>query len=221
MRVPPVLNVYRHDTDNRTLITLTGEIDLTSALLVHASLERCLYDGIRAIDVDVTAVTFCDSMGLNAFLYALVHVTAAGGSLQLRDPSPALERLVTLTGSGSLFLTLPDAHAGNWAPPQPFPLPQAAHWLALSLPALPGGVLWRPYSGRAVRRRAQVACRSSRARRPRVCAGSTAGRPRACGRTWRTCTRSPAPPRPVGSIAAGRTSCAVSPATPGDRGSPR
>ncbi|MFE9602778.1 STAS domain-containing protein [Streptomyces hokutonensis] len=141
MRVPPVLNVHRHDTGNRALITLTGEIDLNSAPLVHASLERCLHDGIRAIDVDVTAVTFRDHNSLNAFLYALLHTVAAGGSLQLRDPSPALERLVTLTGSGSLFLTLPDAHAGNRPPPQPFPLPQAAHWLAPALPALPGGVL--------------------------------------------------------------------------------
>ncbi|MGW0831035.1 STAS domain-containing protein [Streptomyces prunicolor] len=142
MRVPPVLNVHRHDTDNRALITLTGEIDLDSAPLVHASLERCLYDGIRTIDVDVTAVTFRDHNSLNVFLHSVMHTAAAGASLQLRDPSPALERLVALTGSGSLFLTLPDAHAGSWTPPQPFPLPQAAHWLApAALPALPRGVL--------------------------------------------------------------------------------
>ncbi|MFE2423903.1 STAS domain-containing protein [Streptomyces hokutonensis] len=141
MRVPPVLNVHRHDTDNQALITLTGEINLNSAPLVHASLERCLHDGIRAIDVDVTAVTFCDRNSLNGFLYALMHTAAAGGTLQLHHPSPALERLVALTGYGSLFLTLPDAHAGYRTPPQPFLLPPAAQWLAPTLPALPGGVL--------------------------------------------------------------------------------
>ncbi len=137
----PTLNVYRHDIDNRALVTLTGEIDLSSAPLVHASLERCLIDGIRAIDVDVTAVTFCDCSGLNAFLYALMHTAAAGGSLRLHHPSPALERLVTLTGSGSLFLTLPDAFAGSGPPPWPSPVNHAAHWLAPTLPAFPGGVL--------------------------------------------------------------------------------
>ncbi|WP_405867658.1 hypothetical protein OG407_48160 [Streptomyces sp. NBC_01515] len=71
----------------------------------------------------------------------MLHTAAAGGSLQLRQPSPALERLVALTGSGSLFLTLPDAHAGNPTHPQPFLLPQAAYWLAPAMPALPGGVL--------------------------------------------------------------------------------
>ncbi|WP_063749693.1 STAS domain-containing protein [Streptomyces xylophagus] len=141
MGIPPVLHVHRHDTDNRTLITLTGEIDLTSAPLVHASLERCLHDGIRAIDVDVTTVTFRDSMGLNAFLYALLHTVAAGGSLQLHHPGPALERLVALTGSGFLFRTLPDALAGTRPPPQLSPSHAASYQLLPGLPTLPGRVL--------------------------------------------------------------------------------
>ncbi|MCX5334283.1 STAS domain-containing protein [Streptomyces sp. NBC_00140] len=141
MSSPPALSVYRHDTINRALLTLAGEIDLDSAPLVHASLERCLRNGIHAIDVDVTAVTFCDCSGLNAFLYALLHTTAAGKSLQLHHPSPALERLVTLTGSGSLFLALPDAFAGSRPPPWPSPIHQAAHRLPPAMTALPGGVL--------------------------------------------------------------------------------
>jgi anti-anti-sigma factor len=141
MSVPPILNVYRHDTDNRALVTLTGEIDLKSAPLMHAALERCLHDGLRAIDVDLTAVTFCDCSGLNSFFYALLHTAAAGGSLQLHYPNPALERLVALTGYGSLFLALPDALAGSRTPPRPSPLQQIAHRLAPAMPALPGGVL--------------------------------------------------------------------------------
>ena len=141
MSTPPVLNVHRHYMDNRALVTLTGEMDLKSVPLVHTSLARCLHDGIRAIDVDVTAVTFCGNSGLNAFLHALLHTVAAGGSLQLHHPSPGLERLVALTGSGSLFLALPDALAGSRPPPQPSPMVQAAHRLPPAMPALPGGAL--------------------------------------------------------------------------------
>jgi len=141
MSSPPTLSVHRHDTDNRALVTLTGEIDLNSAPLVHASLEQCLRDGIHSIDVDVTAVSFCDCSGINAFLYALLRTTAAGGSLQLHHPSAALERLVTLTGSGSLFVRLPNAFAGSRPPPWPSPMHQPAHRLPPALPALPGGVL--------------------------------------------------------------------------------
>ncbi|MFF1307979.1 STAS domain-containing protein [Streptomyces sp. NPDC058307] len=141
MSVPSVLNVHRHDADNRKMVTLTGEIDLSSAPLAHASPERCLHDGIRAVEVEVTAVTFCDRGGLNAFLHALPHTTAAGGSLQLHHPSPAMERLVALTGSGSLFLALPDAFAGSRPSLRPSPVHQAAHRLAPASAALPGGVL--------------------------------------------------------------------------------
>ncbi|MER5663451.1 STAS domain-containing protein [Streptomyces mirabilis] len=141
MSSPPILNVYRHDTGNRALVTLTGEINLNSVPLVHASLERRSHDGIRATDVDVTAVTFCDSSSLNAFLYALLHTATAGGSLQLHHPSPALERLVALTGSGSLFLTLPDALSGSRPHPWPSPIYQAAHRLPSAMSVRPGGVL--------------------------------------------------------------------------------
>ncbi|WP_369250615.1 hypothetical protein [Streptomyces sp. R41] len=51
----------------------------------------------------------------------MLHTAAAGGSLQLHCPSPALERLVALTGSNSLFLAHPDAFAGSRLPPWPSP----------------------------------------------------------------------------------------------------
>lgn len=80
MGIPPILNVCRHDTDNRALVTLTGEIDLQSAPLVHTPAERYPHDGIHTIDADVTAVTSCDYSGINAFLHALQHSATTGGS---------------------------------------------------------------------------------------------------------------------------------------------
>src|SRR5690242_19583387 len=96
----PQLAIYRHDRQNRALITLAGEIDLESAPLVRAALARCLSDGIRVIDVDLTPVTFCDCSGLNSFLYAAQKTTAAGGILLLHNPTRTLNRIVDLTGSG-------------------------------------------------------------------------------------------------------------------------
>jgi anti-sigma B factor antagonist len=103
----PQLTVYRHDRRNRALITLTGEIDLQTAPLMRAALAQCLSDGIRIVDVDLTPVTFCDCSGLNAFLYATQKTTEAGGILQLHHPPPTLERILDLTGSGSLLLGPP------------------------------------------------------------------------------------------------------------------
>ncbi|WHM40663.1 STAS domain-containing protein [Streptomyces sp. BPTC-684] len=104
----PQLNVYRHDRKTRALITLAGEIDLATAPLLQETLARCLRDGIRTVDVDLIPVTFCDCTGLNTFLEAAELTTAAGGALRLHYPSPALHRLLELTGSTFLLHSLPD-----------------------------------------------------------------------------------------------------------------
>jgi anti-anti-sigma factor len=106
----PQLNVYRHDHSTRALITLAGEIDLVTAPLVRVALAECLRDGIRVVDVDLTAVTFCDGSGLNAFLAASLLAADAGTNLRLHHPSSAMARIVEITGSG--FLLHP-AHAAQ------------------------------------------------------------------------------------------------------------
>jgi anti-anti-sigma factor len=106
----PQLTVYRHDRRKRALITLAGEIDLESTPLVRTALARCLSDGIRIIDVDLTPVTFCDCSGFNAFLYAAQRTTEADGILRLHNPPPTLSRILDLTGCVSLLLGLPLWH---------------------------------------------------------------------------------------------------------------
>ncbi|MFI1172586.1 STAS domain-containing protein [Streptomyces melanogenes] len=107
----PQLNVYRHDREARALITLAGEIDLATAPLLRETLARCLHDGIRTVDVDLTPVTFCDCSGLNTFLDAAELTTAAGGTLRLHYASSAVHRLLELTGSTFLLhpLSAPSA----------------------------------------------------------------------------------------------------------------
>ncbi|GGQ99888.1 STAS domain-containing protein [Streptomyces asoensis] len=109
------LAVHRHDRRNRALITLAGEIDLGSGPPVCAALARCLSDGIRIVDVDLTAVTFCDCSGLNVFLYAAQRTGEVGGILRLHNPPPTLAQILALTGCGFLLLGLPLGHL----PPSP------------------------------------------------------------------------------------------------------
>ncbi|WP_405590288.1 STAS domain-containing protein [Streptomyces sp. NBC_01092] len=99
----PQLSVHRHDRATRALITLAGEIDLATAPLVRAALAACMRDGIRTADVDLTAVTFCDGSGLNAFLTASQLATDAGMTVQLHYPPPTLARIIEITGSGFLL----------------------------------------------------------------------------------------------------------------------
>ncbi|QKW51333.1 STAS domain-containing protein [Streptomyces buecherae] len=135
----PQFTVNRRDRSPRALITLAGEIDLVTAPLVRVSLERCLLDGMRAIDIDLASVTFCDCSGLNAFLRAAQQTTAAGGTLRLHHPPPTLVRIVDLTDCGSLLIGLPLDHAlpplGDIPDPsrsaRPLPTP------SLPMPTLP------------------------------------------------------------------------------------
>lgn len=120
----PQLKIYRHDRRNRALITLAGEIDLESAPLVRTALARCLRDGIRTVDVDLTPVTFCDCAGLNAFLYAAQRTVESGGTLRLHHPPLTLARILDLTGCGFLLLGPPPGHP---APPPGHPAPPLGH----------------------------------------------------------------------------------------------
>ncbi|MER6109222.1 STAS domain-containing protein [Streptomyces hirsutus] len=120
----PQLNVYRHDYNARALITLAGEIDLVTVPLVRATLAECLHDGIRTVDVDLTAVTFCDVSGLNAFLMAHRLATDAGTTLQLHHPPQNTARVFDITGSGFLLRPIRTARAPS-----------------CRIPAVAGGVL--------------------------------------------------------------------------------
>ncbi|MHA6764962.1 STAS domain-containing protein [Streptacidiphilus sp. PAMC 29251] len=99
----PRLTVRRQDTPTSALVTLVGEIDLDALPLLRDALESRLSDGVLTIDVDLAGLSFCDVSGLGGFLGASDHASAAGVSLLLHEPGPALVRLLRLTGTGFLL----------------------------------------------------------------------------------------------------------------------
>ncbi|MFD9392227.1 STAS domain-containing protein [Streptomyces sp. NPDC060000] len=105
------LHVHRQDQGTRALITLVGEIDLATAPLVRDALAKCLCDGMRDTDVDLTAVTFCDAGGLNAFLTASRLATDAGRTVRLHHPPQSMARVIEITGSGFLLHSFPGTGA--------------------------------------------------------------------------------------------------------------
>lgn len=109
----PQLNVFRHDRGTRALITLAGEIDRATAPLVRTALAACLHDGIRTADVDLTAVTFCDAGGLDAFLAASRPAAEAGMTLRLHHPPWAMSRVIEITGTGFLLRDRAPVGAGG------------------------------------------------------------------------------------------------------------
>ncbi len=109
MPIPQRLHHYRRDTHNLALIALAGEIDFATAPLLRTALEQCLRDGVSTIDVDLAAVTFCDSYGLGVLLNVSQRAFAAGGALRLRHPSAVVARLLAHTGADCLLSGRPFA----------------------------------------------------------------------------------------------------------------
>ena len=83
-----------------TVVKLPDEIDVTNASQVRDTLVRAL-NGSMAMPVlvaDGTATTFCDCAGMSALIRAH-HQAAAAGAWLVIATSPAISRILKLTGT--------------------------------------------------------------------------------------------------------------------------
>ena len=84
------------DADGQALVYAEGDIDLATANALREALVQALEKSATVV-VDVGAVGFMDSSGLNAFVWGHREAQQAGGSLRLRRPSPIMRRLLKIT----------------------------------------------------------------------------------------------------------------------------
>ncbi|MFD5393840.1 STAS domain-containing protein [Streptomyces sp. NPDC127097] len=80
---------------------LTGDLDHTTAdeLLALALRQIAAQPGLRALHLNCAQVRSCDRMGLSVLLALHRRTDAAGIHLHLDDRPPALDRLLTVTGT--------------------------------------------------------------------------------------------------------------------------
>lgn len=89
-------------------VTLSGELDAHTAPELDRVLARLLRSSPSELIVHMGAVTFMDSSGLQTLLAATRTAREAGGELVLAAPTPAVRRLIELTGLDG-HLTMRDA----------------------------------------------------------------------------------------------------------------
>jgi anti-sigma B factor antagonist len=97
------MTVTTSRTGDITVVTLAGELDLHSAELLSATVDDALRDSPRVVDVDAGDLTFADSAGLRALLSAREAAERRGVVLRLGRISPALGRLLDMTGLRDVF----------------------------------------------------------------------------------------------------------------------
>ncbi|MGW2785165.1 STAS domain-containing protein [Streptomyces populi] len=88
--------------NDRATVFVEGEIDLATVSCVRTALAMCHAYKMTGIDVDLSAVPFCDASSLNVFLAA----ERRGGSaadVRLHQPPPIVRRLLRITGTEFLL----------------------------------------------------------------------------------------------------------------------
>lgn len=97
------MTVTTSRTDDTAVITLAGELDLHSSDLLAATVDDALRSAPRVVQIDAGDLTFADSAGLRALLSARETAEQQGVMLRLGPISPALGRLLDMTGLREVF----------------------------------------------------------------------------------------------------------------------
>ncbi|RBY88137.1 anti-sigma factor antagonist [Blastococcus sp. TBT05-19] len=82
----------------RPTLAATGEVDSTTAPKVHARIEQLLDAGARDLTLDLTAVTFLDSAGLQTLAMLHRRATTDGVRLHVLASTRAVIRPMEITG---------------------------------------------------------------------------------------------------------------------------
>ncbi|ANS62975.1 hypothetical protein SLINC_0751 [Streptomyces lincolnensis] len=110
-RTPVPLKLSVGTEGDRLVVTVSGELDLESDHVLYQSLNDALDHAEGGVDLDLAGVEFCDCSALNVLLRVRHRALRSSKSLVLCATSPAVERLLGLTGTGPLFTAGADAAA--------------------------------------------------------------------------------------------------------------
>ena len=84
-------------------IVVSGEVDAFSAGPLDDALREAVSRGSGDVVVDMTAVTFMDSGGLNTFIRHYKPLDAQRRRLVLRHPQPGVARALYIAGMTTVF----------------------------------------------------------------------------------------------------------------------
>lgn len=85
------------------VLTVRGELDLVSAPALRGKLHDATAGSPGEVVVDLERLDFLDSTGISVLVDALKRAEDAGGRMRLRSPTPAVRRVLEVTGLLGLF----------------------------------------------------------------------------------------------------------------------
>lgn len=85
------------------VITVAGELDLRSSTVLKSGIVDAIDQGARHVILDMSAVTFIDSMGLGALVGGLRRLRAVDGEIALVCADHSIVRIFEITGLDRIF----------------------------------------------------------------------------------------------------------------------
>ena len=102
----------RRQADGAIVVDVRGTLDTASVEALRETLLRALHtERPLSMIVDLTFVTFMDSMGIGALVTGYNAARAVGSKFVLRNPSEFVHRQLRVTGLAEMF-GLPGAPTG-------------------------------------------------------------------------------------------------------------
>ena len=93
--------------DKRSIVEIAGELDLTTIEPLRAKLREAIVEGVDTVELDMTGVTFIDSVNLAVLLAFQVNAPKEGLALVVVAASDEVTRIVTLAGLADALLPPP------------------------------------------------------------------------------------------------------------------
>lgn len=93
------LSIEARAMDDRTVLTVRGELDLYTAPALRDRVLAAAAEGHRRLVIDLSGVPFMDSSGLGVIVACLKRLRESGGDLALvTAPGSPPSKLLSLTG---------------------------------------------------------------------------------------------------------------------------
>jgi len=101
--LPRLATIGVMPTGDRISVVVRGDLDFDAGRRLQHDLYDILGRSTGGIDLDLSAVSFCDCSGLNVLLNLRKQAVEHGKTIAVRAGSPMIERLLDLTGTRELF----------------------------------------------------------------------------------------------------------------------
>ena len=99
-----------------SVVTLPAEIDVTNADATREELLAVLNQGAALLVADMSKTVFCDSSGVSALVRVFRHAATSGAAIRLVVSTPAVQRVLSITGVDRLVDVYPSVAASLAGP---------------------------------------------------------------------------------------------------------